>query len=194
MRKPGRPKGSGSSGVDKREVISNAARRSFSKLGFEKTTIRLIAAEAKVDPKLVMHYFESKERLFAETLTLPFEPNEVAKALAVVPVDSWGKVMSRLLYSKSPLGRPIETLEGVIRAAASQDGAADTLREFYKNNLIKVFQELNLDNPSAKAVAVSSVLVGFVFTERVLNIQDLTETTKAQRRDMLSKLIQAALY
>ena len=45
--------------------ILAAAREQFADGGFERTTIRSVAAQAGVDPALVMQHFGNKERLFA---------------------------------------------------------------------------------------------------------------------------------
>ena len=42
-----------------------AARRQFGELGYERTGIRSVAAEAGIDPALVMQMFGNKERLFS---------------------------------------------------------------------------------------------------------------------------------
>ena len=46
-------------------AILDAARALFAEAGFERATIRAVAAAAGVDPALVMQYFGSKEGLFA---------------------------------------------------------------------------------------------------------------------------------
>jgi hypothetical protein len=64
----------GASGT--RERILAAARSDFGKTGYERTTIRGIAAQARVDPALVMHYFESKDGVFRAAVTFPsIRPN-----------------------------------------------------------------------------------------------------------------------
>ena len=193
MRKPGRPSATATDAGSKKEEIAKVAGRHFAKSGFAKTTIRLIASDAGVDPKLVMHYFRSKERLFAETLSLPFDPKRMTGLLSTVPTKMWGSTLARLLYLRSPKGVPVEILEGVIRAAASHDEATQVLREFYRDNFFGVFRQLNLPNAEIKAVAVSSILAGFVFTERVINVQSLTNTSTGQRQKLLATLIQAAI-
>jgi AcrR family transcriptional regulator len=45
--------------------ILKAARRLFSAEGYERSTIRAVAADADIDPSMVMRYFTSKEGLFA---------------------------------------------------------------------------------------------------------------------------------
>src|SRR2546427_12570160 len=45
--------------------ILAAAREHFAAYGYERATIRAIAAAAGIDPAMVMRYFGNKERLFA---------------------------------------------------------------------------------------------------------------------------------
>ncbi|GAA0581624.1 TetR family transcriptional regulator [Kribbella sandramycini] len=46
-------------------AVLQAARRQFAEAGYERTSIRAVAAEAGIDPALVMQLFGNKERLFA---------------------------------------------------------------------------------------------------------------------------------
>ena len=55
-----------------RAAILEAARRGFADRGHDATSIRAIAAEAGVDPGLVMHFFGSKDRLFQAAVGWPF--------------------------------------------------------------------------------------------------------------------------
>jgi len=67
--------------------ILEAARKLFAERGYDRTTIRAIAAEAKTDPGLVMRYFESKEKLFARVAVVDRHepiggrPDQVAELL-----------------------------------------------------------------------------------------------------------------
>ena len=42
-----------------------AARERFAADGYERATIRAIAADAEIDPSMVMRYYGNKEKLFA---------------------------------------------------------------------------------------------------------------------------------
>ena len=53
-------------GAGTRERIAEAARRLFAERGFDRTSVRAVAAEAGVDPALVHHYFGTKQRLVIE--------------------------------------------------------------------------------------------------------------------------------
>ena len=46
-------------------MILAAARQRFAESGFERATIRAIAADANIDPSMVMRYFGNKDQLFA---------------------------------------------------------------------------------------------------------------------------------
>ena len=48
-----------------RAAILQAAQELFATLGYERTTVRDVAARAAIDPAMVMRYFGSKEGLFA---------------------------------------------------------------------------------------------------------------------------------
>jgi AcrR family transcriptional regulator len=68
--------------------ILTAARRLFAENGYDRTTIRSIAAAAGSDPGLVMRYFGSKEKLFAQAATIRADgpitgsPEQIAELLA----------------------------------------------------------------------------------------------------------------
>ena len=55
-------------GLATRSAIRAAAGRLFSEQGFNHVSVRAIAAEAEVDPALVIRHFGSKESLFLQTI------------------------------------------------------------------------------------------------------------------------------
>ncbi|MEX3770701.1 helix-turn-helix domain-containing protein, partial [Mycolicibacterium fortuitum] len=65
-RRPGQP--------GTRDELVATARRMFAERGYDKTSLRDIAAAAQVDPALIRHYFGSKAELFRATVGWPFEP------------------------------------------------------------------------------------------------------------------------
>ena len=56
---------------DSKDALVVAARQLFAEVGFERTTMRAVAARAKVDPALIYHYFDGKEGLLAAVLVPP---------------------------------------------------------------------------------------------------------------------------
>ncbi len=57
-----------------------AARTAFAERGFDGASIRVIAADAGVDPALVHHYVGSKDKLFLAAIEAPADPDELADA------------------------------------------------------------------------------------------------------------------
>ena len=68
-------------GKDSRGAILKAAQRLFAERGYDATSVRAVAARARVDPALVLHFFGSKAELFAGSLQLPLDPAEVEALL-----------------------------------------------------------------------------------------------------------------
>jgi AcrR family transcriptional regulator len=56
--------------IPTRELIATAARELFEHQGYTATSVRAIAAAAKVDPALVIRHFGSKEQLFIHVIGL----------------------------------------------------------------------------------------------------------------------------
>src|SRR4051794_2893574 len=73
-RRAGGVRGRRPAGGHSREEIVTAARRQFGELGYRRASMRGIAAEAGVDPRLILHFFGSKQELFVALVDLPFDP------------------------------------------------------------------------------------------------------------------------
>lgn len=186
-RQPGRP--TQNSG-DKRAAIAEEATRQFSELGYDKTTIRSVATAAGVDPKLVMHYFGNKQKLFVDTMGVPMTVQRAVSVLKLTPKPLRGRALAEAIFQAQNSGEDAQ-LVGMIRAAATEPEAAEMIRELYvKEAMLKVVQALELDNAELRAVMLTSLLSGFVFTSRIVHLQDLSSASNAQRKAILGKLIQ----
>jgi AcrR family transcriptional regulator len=70
-------------------AILEAARQQFAKQGFERTTIRTVAAQAGVDPALVMQHYKNKEGLFAAVAIWHVDHKQLSDAsLSEVPLTA----------------------------------------------------------------------------------------------------------
>ena len=99
------------------ERILAAARQIFAELGYDRTTIRAVAAAAGVDAGLVMHYFGSKDLLFARAAEVPADE---------LPSGSSDEVAEALLTSlgRRLTGEPTASL-AVLRSMLTNADAAD---------------------------------------------------------------------
>lgn len=89
VRRPGRRPGN--SGA--RDDILSSARELFATNGFDRTTVRAIAARAGVDPALVHHYFGSKLQLFTAAIALPVDPRDVLAPVYEAPAEKLGRAL-----------------------------------------------------------------------------------------------------
>src|SRR3989454_7591592 len=105
MPRTGRRPGSGGT----REKILAAARSHFAKVGYEAGTVRGIAAEAGVDPALVLHYFESKQGVFRAAVHFPVDPAQFLPRLLAPGLDGLGERLVHFFLDTwdSPAGRPL---------------------------------------------------------------------------------------
>jgi AcrR family transcriptional regulator len=189
-RNPGRPSGSSE---DTKSLIAKEAVKQFSEVGYEKTTIRSVAMAAGVDPKLVMHYFGSKQQLFVSTTGVPQTVERAVGILKLTPAPLRGRALAEAIFQAQKSGEDLQ-LVGLIRAAATEPEAAEMIRELYvKEAMLKVVKALNLDNAELRAVMLTTLVSGFVFTSRILELQAITSTKDSQRKALLGKLIQEIL-
>ena len=169
-RRPGRPPG----GSRTREQIAAAARRQFAELGYERTTIRGVAEEAGVDPAMVHHFFDSKQRLFLSVTELPFAPEEVLPDVLAGRRSEAGLRLARFSVDlwENPEAR--ERLAGILRAAVSEPEAAQMARELATERFVSAISEsLGVDDAHLRASLISSQGIGLAMARYILRVEPL---------------------
>jgi AcrR family transcriptional regulator len=157
-----------------REAITQAARRQFSDLGYDRASIRSVAAEAGVDPALVVHYFGSKQRLFLAAIELPLEVGDLVERLETGPREQVGERVAR--FALEVLGNPDARARwtGMIRAAASDPDAAGLLREVLTQRIFEpLAKALGSEDAQLRANLASSQMVGLVMARYIIAIEPL---------------------
>jgi AcrR family transcriptional regulator len=157
-----------------REAILAAAGRQFAQQGYDRASLRGIAAEAGVDQKLIMHFFGSKQQLFVAAVGLPFNPGEVLPAILAGDPESIGERLAALLVDVLEQPELHQRLTGVVRAAASEPEVARMLREFLTRELFGPAAEfLGAEDGPFRANLVGSQIVGLVMARYVVAIEPL---------------------
>jgi AcrR family transcriptional regulator len=162
----------GTSGT--REAILAAAARHFAQHGYDRASLRRIAAEAGVDQKLIAHFFGSKQQLFVAAVGLPLNPAEVLPAILAGDPATVGERIEALLVNILEQPELHQRLTGVVRAAASEPEVARMLREFLGRELFGPAAELlgTSDGPF-RVNLVGSQIVGLVMARYVVGIEPL---------------------
>jgi AcrR family transcriptional regulator len=157
-----------------RDAILRAARSQFGELGYDRTTIRSIAAEAGVDPALVLHFFDSKQRLFLEVVELPFDPAAVLPALLAGDRRKVGERLARLFLAALDDQDARNRWTSMIRAAASEPAAAEVLREILTRRVFAPLAEtLGVEDAHLRATLVGSQLVGVVMARHIVRVEPI---------------------
>jgi AcrR family transcriptional regulator len=142
--------------------------------GFERTSMRAIAREARVDPSLALHYFGTKEDVFLAAIELPFVPEVVLPSLVVGDVQSLGERVARfavaLLEDEAARARVL----AIVRAAASEPAAAALLRGLIEERIRDpIARALRTDDAELRAALMGSQIVGLVMARYVVRVEPL---------------------
>ena len=181
-------------GADGTEAkILAAARTTFARVGYDSGTIRAIAAEAKVDPALVLHYFGSKEGVFRAAVAFPVDPAQFVPQLLAPGLDGLGERLVRFFLETwdSPAGRPLLAL---IRSVVASEEAAALLREFITREVLgRLARALEVDQPRLRASLAASTLIGMAMLRYIVKLEPLASATPAVIAGWLGPTVQRYL-
>ncbi len=170
MARTGRRRGS----PDTRKSILSAARTAFSEHGYDRASVRAIAAAAGVDAALVHHYFGTKEKLFLASVAAPVDPATVLPAILAGGLDGLGERVVRGFLSiwDDPVTGPAAL--AVFRSALGHDWSARMLREFLTTQVLRrILRDQPIDRTELRAALVVSQMVGLVGVRYLLKIEPL---------------------
>ena len=176
------------------ETIRAAARRQFSELGFDRATIRSIAAEAGVDPALVIHHFGSKQRLFVEAVQLPFPPEQLITQLATGPRSQVRERAVRFILSVLADDDARARWLGLIRSAVTEPEATRVFREILTTRIFRpLAEQLGMDEAPLRASLAGSQIVGLVMARHIVLVEPLASLDEERLVAGLAPTIQRYL-
>ncbi len=185
-RRPGTP--------DTRENILAVARRGFATRGYDATSLRGIANDAKVDPALLIHYFGTKEGLFAAATGLPTGLSELfaARQDPTLPDFAEDLVRSYLRFVDSDQSR--NAILALVRSAVSNEKAAAMLREFLAAELLPVIaSRTRHENAPLRASLVAAQLMGVAMLRHVVRLDPVARATPDEIVALVAPVIEQYL-
>ncbi|MGH7903283.1 MAG: TetR family transcriptional regulator [Candidatus Dormibacteraceae bacterium] len=183
----------GASGT--REAILSVARRQFAQYGYDRAVLRRIAAEARVDQKLIAHFFESKQQLFVAAIGLPFNPAEMLPSIVASDPASRRDRIAGLLAEILQHPELHERLTAVVRAAASEPAAARMMREFLTSEVMsRTAAVLGGDDARLRVSLAGSQIVGLVMARYVVAVEPLASTAHRVVADTIAGTLEGYLF
>jgi AcrR family transcriptional regulator len=163
-----------------RAAILAAARERFAADGYERTTIRAIAAGAGIDPAMVMRYYGSKDRLFAAAAEFDLRLPD----LATLPREQVGAALVEHFLNR---WEDDQTLMALLRAAGTNNAAAGRMRSIFTDQVLPMVAALGPDpsQASVRAGLAASQILGMALCRYVLQ---LPPTATLDRQEILGWL------
>jgi AcrR family transcriptional regulator len=167
-------------------VILAAARERFGAAGFQAATIRGIAADAGVDPAMVMRYYGSKDKLFAAAAEFDLRFPDFAAT-------------DRTQLGRSLVGHFLERWQDealviLLRSSATNGEAAQRMQEIFGTQLQPlVASVVPAAESGVRAGLIATQILGMALCRFVLRLPPVVEMTRDEVVEWLGPTIQRYL-
>jgi len=168
-------------------AILAAARERFGRAGFQGATIRAIAADAGVDPAMVMRYYGNKDKLFAAAAEFNLRFPDFAAA-------------DRAQVGRSVVRHFLERWEGdealviLLRSSATNGEAAQRMQEVFWTQLQPLAATLvPAEESGVRAGLIATQILGMALCRFVLRLPPVVEMTREEIVEWLGPTIQRYL-
>lgn len=175
------------SSEETKAVILAAARERFGASGFQAATIRAIAADAGVDPAMVMRYYGNKDKLFAAAAEFDLKFPDFAGT-------------DRTQIGRSLVRHFLERWEGdealviLLRSSATNGEAAQRMQEIFGTQLQPLVGSLvPADEAGVRAGLIATQILGMALCRFVLRLSPVVEMTPDEVVGWLGPTIQRYL-
>lgn len=181
-----------------RDAVLAAARQSFAALGYERTTVRGVAAAAGVDPSMVIRYYRSKDDLFRAATEIDLALPD----LSGVPAAERGTALARRFVELWDGPATGEVLTVLLRSAPTSAGAADRIRDIFAGQVLAMMSradgsDAGVDQAqvpaSARAAALGSFILGTALARYVLELPPLANASGEQVVAIMAPVLDAIL-
>ena len=168
-------------------AILAAARERFGATGFQAATIRGIAADAGIDPSMVMRYFGSKDKLFAAAAEFDLRFPDLTE-------------LDRAAVGRSLVSHFLQRWEGdealviLLRSSATNADAAQRMQQIFTTQLQPLVQPwFRLRNPAGGSALIATQILGMAWCRFVLRLPPVVKMSRAEIVDWIGPTIQRYL-
>ncbi|WP_078849780.1 TetR/AcrR family transcriptional regulator [Streptomyces sp. NRRL F-5126] len=161
--------------------ILAAAREGFARSGYERTTIRAVAESARVDPGLVMHYFNSKEELFLKATAVSGDET-VSGTSADVAEALLASLADRLVTE------PTASL-ALLRSMLTHEQAKEGVRRVTAGQLEQISRSIDSDDAELRGSLLSATILGIILGRHLLELDGLKDAPPHQIIELLQPVV-----
>ncbi|MEU6129221.1 TetR family transcriptional regulator [Saccharopolyspora sp. NPDC047091] len=144
-----------------RAELLAAARARFAADGYERTTLRAVAADVGIDPALVIRYFGNKQELFAAAAEFTLDLPDLT---GLAPEEIAGALLPRFFAVWEQDG----TFLALLRAAMTSPTAAEKMREVFAAQVAPRLTAITPDHPRRRAGLLGAFVIGLATSRYVL--------------------------
>lgn len=169
-------------------TILDAARELFAETGFERTTIRAVAARAGVDPALVMQYYRNKEGLFAAAARWHVDHKRLSEApLADIPLTALDDLFTGF---DDPERR--DGAIALLRNCLTHDVARDVMRDDVMcEPQVMIARTIGGDDGELRAGLLGATMIGLTIARYLLEIPAVKGATREQIEAIMTPVLTA---
>ena len=167
-----------------RAAILEAAQEHFASVGYEKATIRAIAATAGIDPSLVMRYYGNKGKLFMSAADFDIH---LPEDLADMPRSELGAMLVKHFLE---IWEQDDTMVALMRATVSQESARARMADLFTSQMVPEIEALTTDRALERATLISTQMIGLAMCRYVIRLGDVPNMTHEQIIELVAPTIQ----
>ncbi|HEY3528851.1 MAG TPA: TetR family transcriptional regulator [Nocardioides sp.] len=190
-RNRGRPRGTTTTRAD----ILAAAHRRFLEDGYDRVTLRAVAADAGVDVALISYYFGSKKGLFGAAMALAANPPDLLAREMHGPLNS---LPERLVLTVARAWDDAETgpsLRTFLEAVVRDPNVARGFREMMEQEMLPSIADRIGGDAAAtrRAALVASQLAGLILTRYLLRVEPIASMPAPELARWMAPSLRSAL-
>ncbi len=176
-------------GARTRRHILETARAVFGEVGYERATIRAIAARATVDKSSVIQYFGTKQNLFREAVDWEIPIVELTTDDPGETVENYARTLLQT-WAADP-NSPVAVL---LRASMTSEEAADILRnQITAQSVTAVAATIDAPDARLRAALVGAMLAGVATDRYLLKMPDLQAADTEDILRLIAPLLRALI-
>lgn len=155
-----------------RDALLAAARARFVRHGYDRASLRMIAADAGVDAAMIIHFFTSKERLFAAALHMPVDHRRTIESVLDGPRHRLGERLVRAVLG--PWDSHSGEVASLIGSTTATETAAAAVREYLAHTILApLVAELGVDRAALRVELCASQILGLAVARHALRFEHL---------------------